>query len=521
MSADVRLNWIDRVVAAVDPVAGLRRLGARRVLSHFGQYESGGQANRTTTTKRSNVSGDSLLDIAGPTIRERARWLDENHDLAIGILDTLVDHVIGEGISVEPQVRDASGKLHEPINKRLRELHEDWAKKPEVTWSYDLAGAERMAALHWLRDGEVLGQHVAGGAKNVAHGTLVPYSLELIEADYLPLDYNDLSKNIRQGVQCNAWNRPTAFWLYKQHPADRTSGLLMADVNSLKQVNAENILFLRFSRRLSQRRGVSIFNSIIARLGDLKQYEDFERVAAQVAAALTVFIARTEETECPAFLDSQGSSPPLRQMGAGMVLEGAPGEEPKILQSNRPNNLIVEYRRGQLQAISAGSGAGYSSISKDYDGSYSSQRQELVESHQHYRPLRRYFINRWSRPVYERFVAVAMVAGLIDARELAGADMTTLLNAQFSGQPMPWVDPLKEVQATEKEMRLRIKSRSQVIRERGGNPREVIDQCKQDDLEMPLPATDEGEAIPPEPAEPLPPPDDEQRKSNARLNGTH
>lgn len=47
---------------------------------------------------------------AGQSLREQARWLDENHDLVIGLFDKMEDRVIGaHGIHVEPQPLDLEG----------------------------------------------------------------------------------------------------------------------------------------------------------------------------------------------------------------------------------------------------------------------------------------------------------------------------------------------------------------------------------------------------------------------------
>lgn len=473
---------IDALIEPFDPQAAIRRRNARAYLA---QFEAGGQTNRLTNVKRSTASGDTLLDIAGRTPLERARWLDENHDVAIGVCDVLVDNVVGTGIQVEPQVKLRDGSPHVEMNKLLRELYEDFSKRPEVTWQHEMCDCERMLALHWFRDGEVMAQHVRGDAKAVNHGTRVPYSIELIESDFLPLDYNDLSKRIRQGIERDAWGRPVAFHLYKQHPQDRFGvGItsIMVDAASLKRVRADNIMFLRQSRRISQLRGISILASVIGRLGDVKQYEDFERAAAQVAAALTVFIGRSAESDCPEYIDA--TKRPERQMSPGMVLEGLPGEKPEVLQSNRPSNLLEAFRKANLKAVASGVGAGYSSIAKSYEGNYSSQRQELVEQQQHYRALRKYFIGRVSRPVYENFVMTAQLAGLLD-KLMAEVDPATLLDAQYTGTPAPWIDPLKEIQALKEELELGLKSRSQAIRERGGNPREVASQIEQDDASLP------------------------------------
>ncbi|MEA9580964.1 phage portal protein [Xanthomonas nasturtii] len=42
-------------------------------------------------------------------------------------------------------------------------------------------------------------------------------------ADMVPSDFNDPARNISQGVERNAWGRPAAYYVYKQHPGDSLS----------------------------------------------------------------------------------------------------------------------------------------------------------------------------------------------------------------------------------------------------------------------------------------------------------
>lgn len=53
----------------------------------------------------------------------------------------------------------------------------------------------------------------------------------------------------------------------------------------------------------------------------------------------------------------------------------APGEDLGMVESNRPNVHLHEFRNGQLRAVAAGSRGSYSSIARDYNGTYSAQRQ--------------------------------------------------------------------------------------------------------------------------------------------------
>jgi capsid protein len=55
-----------------------------------------------------------------------------------------------------------------------------------------------------------------------------------------------------------------------------------------------------------------------------------------------------------------------------------------MIKSDRPNPNLETFRNGQLRAVAAGSRGSFSSIARNYDGTYSAQRQELVESTEGY-----------------------------------------------------------------------------------------------------------------------------------------
>ena len=119
-----------------------------------------------------------------------------------------------------------------------------------------------------------------------------------------------------------------------------------------------------------------------------------------------------------------------------------------MIDTNRPNPNLVAWRSGQLRAYAAGVGASFSSISRDYNGTYSALRQELVEQWVHYAVLTDDFAGQFSLPVYETLVRVAHLSGVLPIPKdvMPGTEAECLL----VGQQMPWIDPLKEATAFEK-----------------------------------------------------------------------
>lgn len=468
-------NLFDKTIEIFSPEAALRRETARWILKHQRAYEAA-QPSRLRKIKTDPGSGDAVVERAGESLRLQARFLDENHDLARGVLNCLVNNVIGRGITVEPQVKLPSGELAKPINDQLLDLWDEWICLPEVTWELHWNQMLRLVARCWFRDGEVLVKHIEGTNAALDHGTAVPYSLELIEADYLPFDYTDDKKRIIHGVEKNAWRRPRAYYLYKEHPGDKHSFVTRQDT---KRYPAEKIIHLKITDRIAQTRGVSIFASVMTRMEDIKDYELSERLAAKVAASICAYVRKNLDAPTnPQSVDAAGNR--LLKMQPGMIFDNLlPGEEIGMIDSNRPNAMLEQFRNSQLRAVAAGTSTSYSSISKDYNGTYSAQRQELVEQSVHYGVLRDHFIERCVRPIWERFVDMAVLSGKLELPE-GSINPRTLWNAGFQGPTMPWIDPKKEGEAEQLAVSAGFKSRSQVIRERGGNPQDVFEQIKQE-----------------------------------------
>ena len=465
------LNFFDRVVALYDPQAAVRRAQARRVLAHYDAAKPGRLRKDHT---RKNPSPNDLAQRGAVALRNHARYLERNHDITRGVLRTLVNNVVGAtGIGIEPQPRRKDGSIHTEYAAALRALHRQWCKRPEVTGRMHWAQAERMLAYTWLRDGEAFAQQVIGPAVGLVHGSQVPYSLELLEPDFVPIEYNDPGRGIRQGVQLNAWGRPTGYLCHKHDP--REAGVWVSPAD-LKTVPAANMLHLSTMDRLHQVRGVSEFASVLTRVEDLKDYEESERIAAKVAASMGAYVKRIpgpEGYEHPT--EGEAEAERNLRMQPGMIFDGLKvGEEIGMIDTNRPNPNLVSWRSGQLRAYAAGVGASYSSISRDYDGTYSALRQELVEQWVHYAVLTDDFAGQISLPVYESLVRVAHLSGVLPTPKdvQPGTEAECLL----IGQQMPWIDPLKEAKAWELLAQSGFASEVEIIRRRGGNPREMLEQ---------------------------------------------
>lgn len=474
------INVIDRVAAYFSPRAGIQRAQARAYLEMMTAaargYESS-EASRKRPFHRNAANGNALARASAVALRNQARHLERNHDIAKGILDKLVDFTVGpNGITVEPQPKRRDGSLHEELAAELDTAYRLWSEWPEVTWTHGRAQMERLAQRTRYRDGEVFGQQVSGWRDDLTHGSAVPYSIQMIEPDQVPFDSDALNPGTRQGIECNAWGRPIAYHLYEHHPGDDRA------FNGLKtlRVSAENMLHVRCVDRIGQLRGITVFAPIIARLQDIFDYEENERLAAKLASSLVFGIQTGDPANFdPAKIGYDPQNPPIYQLAGGMIVASPnPGAGVTMFDTKRPNTNAEPFVNGQLRRVSSGVGLSYSAVARDYNGTYSAQRQELVENWPHYHAETGVFVAQWSRPSYQSFVRWWALA----RQQVLPADLlpTSLSDAEYLGPPMPVIDPEKEVNSQIMLVQAAFKSSSQVIRQLGGNRSDTYRQIEAD-----------------------------------------
>lgn len=427
--------------------------------------------------RRDNSSPDRLVQQGAEPLRNQMRYLDRNHDLVTGALTVMVNNIVGPaGISPEPQPQRLDGSIHTEYARELTAAYEEFAKRPEVTWMHDMSQSQRLVARSWLRDGEAFAQRLIGVVPFLEHGSRVPYSLELMEADMVPMSYDD-GDRIRQGFERNAWGRVVNIYVLKNKPGD----MLTLSSEAVKPIPASRMLHVALRDRIGQLRGVTRFASVITRMEDLKDYEESERVAAKIAARLCAYVKRNAPVDVgyEAPLADDGKTPLYREisMAPGMIIDTlVAGEEIGLVDTNRPNPNLIHWRDGQLRAFAAGIGASYSSISRNYNGTYSAQRQELVEQWVNYASLTDLFTELFMRPVWSDFVLAATLSGVVkQPKDLKPGTADACL---FVAPSMPWIDPLKEITAWTAAVQAGFASEYEVMRKRGVSPDEILRQVK-------------------------------------------
>ncbi|MCN2086733.1 phage portal protein [Escherichia coli] len=432
---------LDDVIGVFSPGWKAARLRSRAVIQAYEAVKT----TRTHKARRENRTADQLSLYGAVSLREQARYLDNNHDLVIGVFDKLEERVVGKnGIIVEPHPVLRNGAIARDLAAEIRTRWSEWSVSPEVTGQFTRPMLERLMLRTWLRDGEVFAQMVSGRINSLTPSAGVHFWLEALEPDFIPMT-SDESNRLNQGVFVDDWGRPEKYLVYKSRPV---SGRQM----ETKEVDAERMLHLKFVRRLHQMRGTSLLSGVLIRLSALKEYEDSELTAARIAAALGMYIRKGDGQSYET--DGNDSKENERELTIqpGIIYDDLkPGEEIGMVKSDRPNPNLETFRNGQLRAVAAGSRLSFSSTARNYNGTYSAQRQELVESTDGYLILQDWFIGAVTRPMYRAWLKQAVASGVI--RLPRDLDRSSLYTAVYSGPVMPWIDPVKEAEAWKIQIR--------------------------------------------------------------------
>lgn len=478
------MNPLDSAIAFFAPGRAVKRAQARMALRH---YESA-EPSRLRTIKRSRQSIDHDTLRGAKTIREAARWMDQNYDLALGALDVLVRNVVGTGIVPEPLTRLRDGTLASDFNTELSAWFTKWSRYPEVTGELDYSAAQRLKALTLFRDGESFTQYVQGEFPSQPHGTEVPFSIELIDPDYVPHWYYDPARNIVQGIGKNGWGKPNLYLVYRSNPRDSGGGsVVMAGGITggvFREITSANMQHLKPVRYIRQTRGISVFSSALERIEDIRCIDESERVAGVIASSMAAYVRRGNPDlfEPEKMERDEGGRPIPREhkFQPGMIFDFLEaGEDIGTINTTRPNANLGKFRDDQLRAATAGIGAGFSDTARNWEGTYSSRRQEANAMSIHYSTLWSYFCERGERPTWERLVQTLVAARLV--RVPRDLDLTSLYEVDFSRPISAVIDRQKEVSADSEALETFQDTLVDVWRSRGKNPadmwRKLADQA--------------------------------------------
>lgn len=405
------------------------------------------------------------------TRRDEARNLAANNVYAKRGLQLLRQGVVGpNGIRLQVQALNDAGKLDTVDSAAIEDAWRVFSKKGNLTvcgrWSLtDVLGiiVESVAD----REGEILIRRRRGGHNKFG------YAIQLIEPDHLDETYNaDLhnGNTIRAGIELNEFGRPVAYYLFQSHPRDTSGG------KKRMRVPASEIWHLYIPHRPTDLRGSPALAAAAFRVGMLESYEEAAVTAARNAARRSEYLKR-RGADMSAIPDSDGENSALELMvddELGTMWLLPENMDHGSTDPKHPTANYGEFVKAQLRAISLSTNNVYNDLSGDMDGvNYSALRHFRLQSHDYYRSLQQWLIDNFLTPLYEEWLAAALLAGAIVITRPNGSTfplpfkIQKYSNVHWIPRGYEWVDPQKQVTAEILAVKAGIKSVSEIIADQG------------------------------------------------------
>lgn len=413
-------------------------------------------------------SADSELLDGLKNLRNRARDLERNSPYAQRYLDALENNTIGHnGIQLQMRVVNLpSGLPDKSANDRIEQGWERWCR--QVGFHQICKNVVRSTA----RDGAVLVRKLKGtpNTDNEFGFGLLP-----LEIDHLDTDYNGQYNGnwVRLGSEFDESGKVVAYHILTRHPGEWIQSTPQNRPTYRVRIPADEVYHIFRQQRFGQSTGVSWFAPVMLSLQMLQGYQEATLVAARTGACQMGFmLPKAAESYQGDGTDSIGNT--VMDAQPGTIVELPMGMDFKAFNPMQPAQNYSDFIKTSLRAIASGLSISYNTLANDLENvNYSSIRAGVLEDREFYKALQTWLIESFVRPVFEEWLMFALTTNKLQGLPFSRYDKFN--RPEFKPRRWSWVDPLKDIQAAELGIALRLTSRRSVIAEAGGDVETVFD----------------------------------------------
>ena len=354
---------------------------------------------------------------------------------------------------------------------------------------------DRMHAKQWARDGEYFKIPVV--ADN-------PYGIAFrsLRADVCDERYNVGTLQNGNEVVCGVERKPSTgevvAYYFKSETCDHS--IMTGYGTHLVRVPADRVIHCFTPEEDCQPRGVPWAHAVLCKLKMLEEYDKAELTAARDEACAHKEYTAKPGTEDGVFdltdPDSQTAASArtaLQQpVEAGEARILPPGWESKIVVPQHPNREVTAFKVSMLRDIAAGLGVEYANWANDWSGvSFSSVRQGTIGERDGYKVGQSDMIAQDKDREFLFWLESFLSLSISGAYPIEKFDK--FAEHEFRGRRWTWVDPMKDISASEAAVRNGWKTNTQIAAEMDGDYEANVEELKREQAML---AGDKGAAIP-------------------------
>lgn len=436
-------------------------------------------------------SADSDLSDSIDKLRTRSRQLVRDDGNAAGLLETLVDNVVGEGYRPEscPRIEVLERRLGRSVSEGLVEdwqgsteaAHERWAPQADVR-GVDHIDDITCTAVHSAAESGDCGIKVVMRNHPSRHYSL---SLELVEADRIEDPPGNTTDQWRMGVKLAKSGAPIAYNVLRDHPGDKPFGTKHTVVQRYTAHGRLNFMLLFFPKRPGQNRGVPILSPSLTTFDGLSQFMEATIMQARTSACFAGFIKRTNPWDvAPANATrTEDDGQRVEIIEPGMLEYLEPGEDVEFANPQQPSTTFDMFVMRILRIIGNALGMPYELVAKDFSQSnFHSARGAIIEARRGLRRRTQYVQRQFRTPVWELLQREAYLRGdhprvPATPHPITGGpvlDPEWLRVRWVPISPQGYIDPMREASAQRERIEVGTSSVPDEAAQQGKDWRQVL-----------------------------------------------
>ena len=386
------------------------------------------------------------------TMRARARWLNANNPIMANIDGAIVDNVIGTGILL--QTKTGKKKLDDDIELRWK------------TWTEDKLLCDSMGKMNFSDIQRVIlaSRMVDGEIYIYKRYTDEGLQLQIIEADALDSGQDN-------GVVKNALGRVTGY-RFKVANSDGSYS------NKTFTVPSEHIINYYKAERFSQDRGISEYKQSIIDIKNFSGYQSATISGARARASIAYTVKADVDPNKLGVGTANNDDMKLQEINGLMVYYLRAGES---IDKQAPQGASDDYKaftENTIRLIATARRVSYELAFKDYSKvNFASSRASLIQDNYRFDAEQKHFISYVLNDIYATWLEIEIMRGNVKIPLAKFAtDKIPYLKKRWITPKRAWVDPLKDLLATEKEIALNLTTQTDEAMAQGKDFQEIVEQ---------------------------------------------
>jgi lambda family phage portal protein len=380
-------------------------------------------------------------------------------------------------------MKDGTKKMDNLANAAIERHFADWQRAENCDIANRLSFKDicDLYVTCLMRDGEVLIRKVYGEEAG-KYG----FQLQVLDIERLDVNKNEYlgdNRSIKMGVEVDKYNRPVAYWLLNSPPGDYFS--INSSLRNYERVPASDIYHHFVSERAEQTRGYPWLTPSMEAIKDLGAVQHATLTAVRAGASKMGFFT-TPDGDGGSIADAEGPRGELySDMDPGKMGVLPPGVDFKPFDPAFPDAVYSDFTKTALRSISTGIGVSYNSLANDLEGvNFSSIRAGVLEDRDNWMAVQRFVIENFLKNVGELWLKMALLKSAItlpNGSALPVSKFNKFNQITWQARRWPWVDPLKDIQASTEAINNGLRSRRNVCADLGSDIDDVFNQLAEEE----------------------------------------